>query len=411
MSTLSIQYCAMGNTCKIKDLDSLGQVTITSISHPLAFESFDLSIIDLSEDMLWRYKGSNPDSIDNVMDLKSIGQMLSEDYESLVIIILPLNIRYMYSKYHLEYTDNRYIKDIIGLLIRHVNIVVGDIDIKYAAYSNVIPETDTSSSFYLVESDSWEKILAPNNSQNAVMVRKINTHTYLTTVNGMSAEDLKTVIVEADEWESDKEVGPEWMEDVNMFDDNDQAERISLAKEEIKEQNEIISQAKLRLKENARFKSILYTTGDELVGVVTEILEKTLDINTSGFLDERKEDLRFYLDGVTYVVEIKGVSHNIRRENVSQLDLHVQGVIDDSEDTTVTKGILIMNHQRSKPLSERIKVNKDTIALARRNGSLIIESSVLLELYESYLNKELTSDTIKKVLANHIGILTKDDWQ
>ena len=54
--------------------------------------------------------------------------------------------------------------------------------------------------------------------------------------------------------------------------------------------NYVVTQAEGQLEENAKYKSILYTNGNELVRVVFEILESILDYDLSSFEDILKED-------------------------------------------------------------------------------------------------------------------------
>ena len=51
-----------------------------------------------------------------------------------------------------------------------------------------------------------------------------------------------------------------------------------------------------------------------------------------------------------------------------------------------------MNHQKNKPVIERENVHEQQINLAKRNGSLIIESYILLKMYDKYTKNELTRE-------------------
>ena len=51
-----------------------------------------------------------------------------------------------------------------------------------------------------------------------------------------------------------------------------------------------------------------------------------------------------------------------------------------------------MNHQKNKPVTERENVHEQQINLAKRNGSLIIESYILLKMYDKYTKNELTRE-------------------
>lgn len=154
-------------------------------------------------------------------------------------------------------------------------------------------------------------------------------------------------------------------------------------------------------------KSILYTNGDELVDVVFDILEEMIGCDLSEFVDEKKEDFLFTVNNYVFIGEIKGVNHNVKNENISQLELHYQGYIDEHEGVNVNtiKALLIINHQRKKDLKEREKIKDTQVKLAERNGSLIIETYTLLRLLEKYRKKLITRDTIIEMLMNNTGYL------
>ncbi|UTY39396.1 hypothetical protein NMU03_00760 [Allocoprobacillus halotolerans] len=175
-----------------------------------------------------------------------------------------------------------------------------------------------------------------------------------------------------------------------MFDDARQLEIIDDKTEIIKNASKDIDNAKKVLKRNMRYKSILYTSGDELVDVVFEILEQMLGCDLSGFNDVKKEDFNFEIDDKVFIGEIKGVTSNVKNANVSQLDIHVQNYIDEHEvDKENIVSLLIIDHQRNKPLSQREEVHNNAIELAIRNKSLIIETITLLRMFEKYLSGEL----------------------
>jgi len=117
---------------------------------------------------------------------------------------------------------------------------------------------------------------------------------------------------------------------------------------------------------------------------------------------------------VTFVGEIKGITSNVKSENVSQLDVHCQSYADKLEDESKEeniKGLLIINPLRSKPLSERDEVHEKQIELAKRNGSLIITSDILLFLFEKYLMQETTTEKVIELFRNKTGLLSRADCE
>ena len=141
--------------------------------------------------------------------------------------------------------------------------------------------------------------------------------------------------------------------------------------------------------------------------MVFEILEEMLGCNLSDFNDKKKEDFAMEIDGIHYIGEIKGVNHNVKSANISQLDVHYQSYIEENEigDQENSKALLIINHQRNKPLGSREDVHDQQIKLAKRNGSLIIETEILLKLFERFKSEEITSGECIEILSQNIGLL------
>ena len=105
------------------------------------------------------------------------------------------------------------------------------------------------------------------------------------------------------------------------------------------------------------------------------ILDELLDYDSSEFVDEKREDFLVKKEDITFIGEIKGVSSAIANKNVSQLDVHVQSYLDNLQEERKeekVKGLLIINHQRNKPIEERQEVHEHQVNLAKRNVSLII---------------------------------------
>ena len=102
------------------------------------------------------------------------------------------------------------------------------------------------------------------------------------------------------------------------------------------------------------------------------------------------------------------MSSAVANKNVSQLDVHVQSYLDKLQEEGKkenVKGLLIVNHQRNKPLEERQEVHEYQKNLAMRNGSLIIETRTLLKIFEEYKQGKLTKEECKKLFMDNEGIL------
>ena len=199
---------------------------------------------------------------------------------------------------------------------------------------------------------------------------------------------------------SKKEAIPDWVKEIKMFDDIAQSSIIEANRLAIQEAEGNIGKAQEVLDKNNEYKSILYTQGDELVKVVFEIIEQMFGCDLSNFEDKYDEDFLFQAGGFTFIGEIKGVTPNVKNDNISQIDRHCQNYVEEHEEEDgKIKGLLIINHQRNKPLQEREPVHERQISLAERYGVLIIETPILLKLFEKYrlggLSREKWLETVK----------------
>ena len=208
-----------------------------------------------------------------------------------------------------------------------------------------------------------------------------------------------------------KETTPKWFDELQYLDDEAQKNTITVNEEVIRGANEAIKAARTKVENNNRFKSILYTNGDELAEIVREMLEELMDGDLSSFVDEKKEDFRISKNGLTFLGEIKGTNSNINNSNISQLtnncDLYEEKCKENGE-TAEIRRLLIMNHQRDKAPVERQPVHDKQIEKAQRDECLIIETLTLLKLYELFKNGRCRSEDFVKIFAEKTGILTID---
>lgn len=387
----------------------LGEITYSPLGNPHGFERFNISIVDIGHGDIWKSQSSERGSVNCLPDFVSLGSMMANDKESLVLVILPKNKRYVYhySSHSGKYISSSPLKDNLPMLITIISRLSGDpIPLEFTAYMHAEIGLKAQSDFYIDSSTSYQDIYFAESSNKSVLVRKPGTHIYFTTINELDTEGINWLMVKAGEFEATSDAAPDWMAEVIMFDDEKQNEIISIELEKIKEAETSIEAAELKLQENAWYKSALYKADDDLVNVVVDILEELLELDLSAFVDEHKEDQRFEIDGITYIVEVKGVNSNVRRDYVSQLDNHVQGFIEESgKNEENVKGLLIINPMRNKPLSERSEIHDTPINLAVRNKSLIVTTETLLKLFEAKLQGQLSKDEMIKKMSK-FGLLT-----
>lgn len=383
-------------------------IKINKIHDAESLDSFSINIVSLQSRSIWFCRGNDTKSINDIDDLKSLAFMIKNSTHSHNIILLPQNEIFTYCT-HFHSSKDWYKRELKNMIPNFKSILeqlykpLSDIDIVYENTKTKIEDKELMSAFYFngIKEDVLSKSVGSSKATTIGYGDVI-----LSTLSIKSYEELVSFL-RAINLIQDKSKAPKWMEDVKMFDDERQMEIIQENNRAIKVANDNITIAMDVINKNNEYKSILYTNGDELVKVVFEILEKMLGCNLSEFQDEKKEDFLFDINGNIFIGEIKGVNHNVKNENVSQLDVHYQGYFDEHEEVNPenVKALLIMNHQKNKPLNQREKVHDQQIKLAERNKSLIVETMTLLKLFEKYLAGDITRERCIEILGSNVGLL------
>lgn len=398
-----------------KPTSKLPSITVSPIDAPKSLDEFDVNIIDLSGADLWYNDQSNYSTINKSTDFSSIQTMIEKKKTSKVIIACPQNLPLCYDKYTPRtgaphYTKSKPLKDIIDTVCRHILSKITPtnslpLHLLYENTRTTLNHKTYEAAFYF---DSNDKVLTKSDfSQKPTTVVLADSDVYATTLKVSSSLDDLNVFLNSLFPERNTETAPEWFSAVTFGDDDQQKSLISQKEKEIEEATISINAANEKLAKNARYKSILYTNGNELVEVVFEMLEKMLGCDLSDFEDKRKEDFLIETDKYTLIGEIKGVTSNVRRDNISQIDNHYNGYLDDHPgiDATKVHQVLIINPLRKQKPDEREPIHEDQINLAKRNGCLIVETSTLLRLFEKWQNGTVSKDQCIDAFCNTTGLL------
>ena len=373
---------------------------------------------DLSNENIWRYNSGRAISINKTSDFRTLSKELNSVVKSKVVVIFPQNVNYKYdwNSYSVEFGEIVKIKDMLPTIMKIISenlFNISGFEISYSKNKTTINNCCYKSDFNFnqVIDDTFNDISKSDNSGKITSM--IYNNYILTTLDIFESEEhLKNFILFLSNENQEKENAPDWFNEISFFDDEFLKENKNKNNDEINMLQEKNNEIDGKLEKNNKFKSILYTSGDELVEVVMKILDDMLEYDSSNFIDAKKEDFLIKKDSITFVGEIKGVSSAVANKNVSQLDVHVQSYIDkitEMKSKEVVKGLLIINHQRTKKIEERNEVHQNQIDLAIRNGSLIIESTTLLSLYEKFLQGKIDSKKVIKLLTEKVGILKKED--
>lgn len=407
------------DTIKYKEY-SEQKYKISALGEIQALDDFEICIIDLTNKDLWNSNNDKPISVNCYRDLLTIKEAIINSNSTKIVMVLPQNERISYNQTYewvgsyknYYYLNTIQLKDNKTNLIKIINdnlFNIKEIEILFEkTKTNIINKNiDADFNFSNYEEEHFEAVTYSKNSNKITTIKKDKI--FITTLKIL--DDIETLKIFIDSYcneEQEKEDIPDWVKDIKFYDD----EELKKSKNDNLEKIQKLKGENLKLEEqinkNLEYKSILYSSGDELVKVVLEILDEILEYDSSDFVDEKREDFLIKKEDITFIGEIKGVSSAIANKNVSQLDVHVQSYLDELQEKEIeekVKGLLIVNHQRNKPLEERQEVHEHQKRLATRNGSLIIETQTLLKIFEKYKQGKLTKEKCKKLFIDNEGLL------
>jgi len=400
----TIQFIAAENKLNIKK-DII--FSYSSLGEPNSLDEFDINVIDLSSKLIWQNTGANIDSINCANDFTNLNTMIRKSNRTKILILLPQNIqfKYRYVSINSSYSQSIELKNTLSKICTILSwlIPVPIYSLVYEPTKTKIRNTELAASFYFGVGDGLTKSIM-SNKETTILIGNV----FVSSLCVNSCDDLLSLLEEI-KIVQNSEIVPDWLSEIHMFDDVQQKRKIDEQMEITRVAAITIEDATKQLAINNRYKSILYTTGDELADVVFEILQLMLKYDLSDFKDVKKEDFCIRLPGCTFIGEIKGVTPNIKSGNITQLDVHFQNYMDKLDEEgkkEIVKALLIINHQRTKPLESREPVNAAQIALAERNGSLIIETITLLKVLEKCNAGEYNTEKITEIFNNNVGLLS-----
>lgn len=392
------------------------EYTYSPLSEPISLDAFDLNIISLQTPELWRHSDSDKNSIDDINDFESLHCLLNSYKKTSVIICFPQNYRFYWYQNGVSYRYSILIKDMIPNLISCLSYLFPSGNSYKLVYENsttLCGKTKFAAPFYFDHVENLTpSITKSEGSENSTTILYKHNLFFTTLDLSLPNTSINEFLKELGLIDNKSET-PQWIHDYKFLDDEKQEKIVYDATEEIRKQNDYIKNANEKLEDNLRYKTILFETGSNLVNIVFDILQKILNYDLSSFVDKKQEDFKIVLPNVTFIGEIKGITSNVKNENISQLDVHCQTYIDSLDEdnkTETVKGILIITPLRNKPLNEREDIHEKQIQLAMRNGSLIITTETLLQLFMAFLNKQITTDKIIELLKTKTGLLTNNDF-
>ena len=395
---------------------------VNDFSNIESFDEYDVNIIDLSSSNIWYNKDGNKETVNMIKDLTHLKKIVGNSFKSKTLILIPQNITYYWHKFNGKYISKEELKNTLKLVkkIINENIYCFPFDMSYEKSSTTIDNKLVTADFCFdtkqIEEFQWEfckvKEILKSNKSKKINTIKIDDKVYITTLDLIRDINLLNDFLKYTKiYVENKTYLPGWAKEINILDDY----KIKSEIEDIDKKLEILAQEKKekqnKLEQNSKIKSILYETDKSLQKEVIEILNEMLDYKDNNFVDEMEEDYRIKKEDITFIIETKGLSRNIKGEDISKTLNHVEMYEDKIEEDNIqenVKGIYIVATQRNRRIEEREKTPDRQLKLAERNNILIIRTEILLKLYENFKNGKIKPKEIIELLMNRTGELKLD---
>ena len=201
--------------------------TLSEFKKQQVFDGFELNILDLSFEDLWKYNDCVIEDINMIKDLSHYYKMIEDNVNTKILIILPQNIMFKYNFYssrgYIKSEDLKNLTDFISQKI-YENVYNYDFTLNFGENSIKLKELNIIADFYFNETGIKEeqKILKSDKS-NKLTTIKVDENIYFTTLDLMKSKEIleafleKTKIIDA----SNEEEEPEWFNDIKILDDVD----------------------------------------------------------------------------------------------------------------------------------------------------------------------------------------------
>lgn len=373
------------------------------------FDEFKFNVINLQESEIWKCYKTKHQTINNSNDLCSLGRILASTKTAKTIILLPQD-----TIFYFDYNDfcNRYdssirIKDMLSdVTLNILEPLHGrSYELNPGVSSTVLNGNSYESDFVIQPKNTFCSIECESIAGQPTVIRIENL--YLCTIKISNRYALHDLMREMG-LESDVCTPiPEWLDDVPFRNEDEIREDIIKKEAQISQLKEDCENQKTILEANKRLKSILCTKDSVLEDNVREMLAAILDV-PNDFRDEGEEDFRVIQEGHIFLFEIKGSTRNLKREQITKTDSHVQMYLDENDENgsmEQPKGVLIFADQIEKPPEERDSYPNEQIKLAKRDNVIVISTRVFLLIYEGILGGLWTKEELLDLLWSCNGEL------
>lgn len=381
-------------------------ITNSSFSSPDTLDSYDINIIDLSSEYIWRSQDLSYNHINITRDLSNLSVMINNTSKTSFVFIYPQNIYFKYYFVDDKYLHKIELKNMLGVVSDMLfnSLKLPKFFLEYQNNKTNVNDIVIDSSFHFTSGSGFESILKAIDSN--LIVAKRNGNKIYTTLNINDTDKLLAFLSKIGLYQNIVNA-PEWIQDIHILDETEIIDDISSKKNQIDKLYSEIACCEEKLKTISGFKAVLYESGENLENIVRKMLTDMTGYDLSDFVDNKREDFLIRLDDITFIGEIKGKDTNVKDSFLSQLLTNFNLYNEELESNNIyenVKQILIIDYENKKPINERNKINDRQIEMAKKNDQLIIDTFSFLKLYEAYLQEKVKFEEIIKYFAEKTGL-------
>ena len=400
------------NAYMYKDKFTNKEIIISSFNEYKSFDLYDINIINLASNDLWESNSLSGEYLNDKSDLSTIKNSINT-CNTKIAIFFPQNhyFRYDYSISSKSFRKTSQLKSIKEKVNDFISKYIYEPLPKFN-YEKGITKIDAeiyNSDFYF---DEKERIIACEKSKKNNTMRLAD-RIIITTLNifetpvNKEIEKRLFVFLNKIGFLEKTETIPQWIENISFHDDYIYKENIDKCNDEIKQLNIVINENKEKLNNNSKYKSILYSSGNPLSEQINKMLIEIFGLDDK-FTDVYEEDFNFKFGNITFIVETKGLNNEVSGQNVSDAYNHLVIYDDKLENDSVeeeTKCLFFVANERFKKPQERSRIKDRQITIARRNKTLIIETTTFYKLFEDFKKQEITAEDIFNMFSQDTGLL------
>ena len=184
---------------KVYKISKLGEIQ--------ALDDFEICIVDLSNEYIWRYNGSSPTNVNCYRDLITIKEAIINSNTTKIVIVFPQNKKFSYNQTYefiggsrqYSFEDSIQLKDNKINLMKIINNSLFKLEKLELAFEKTktvceAKSIDADFNFINYKEEKFESVTYSKNSNKVTTIKKNNI--FLTTLNILKDMDILKLFIE-----------------------------------------------------------------------------------------------------------------------------------------------------------------------------------------------------------------------